>query len=400
MKNRRRIFVIWALVFIAVVTIFWFFTQREKSYLWGETYSDDGMQPYDLGLFKQVLKASKRDEFLVLQGLSSDTTYMEGSGNTMVLVDGYAIIDSTDAAKIRRFAEKGNTVFISTNTAGSILHHLGECSTDSITRKTFGEEAIVKTGGIKASISLDRYNQPTSSDWMFFNDINCGSAGSTISIEDEIHPNMINIHTGAGNIRVHCTPLVFTNYHFRRDEVYEYVSAILPDPLGEKLYYLEPSPFTFNPGNPTISESPLRFILSHPPLKWAWYLIIFTALAYVLNGLRRNRRAIPILTLPENQTKEFIDMIYRLYRKEGSHRDIVRLQDKHLRLFLRNKYGISLGDSTRVFSPELGEKLKMDPDYLERFFEDLNRFRHNSTLTDSEFLEIDRKITEFYLRCP
>jgi len=400
MEDRRRLIVIWSVVLIVVVAVFWFFASREESYNWNETYNNEGMQPYDLGLFKKVLKESKGERFEILEGLLTDTSYLKGKGDLLVLVQGFALIDTVEAEYLEEFARNGNTVLISTNTAGAVMKRLSACENDSITGKKSAEEVKINAKGKVATLSFDRYNEPVNYGWTYFLKPYCGEIRGKIAMGGGDFPNMLELKVGDGSVIIHCTPLLFTNYHFRNEEVFDYVGAILSDSESSKVYYLEPSPFTLSSGKPGIAESPLRFILSHPPLKWAWYLILLTALAFVLNGVRRKRRAIPFLKLPENQTKAFVDMVYRLYRKEGSHRDIIRIQDKHLRLFLRNKYGINTNEWNKETHLEVTEKLKMDQAYVAQFFEQLKRSRYNSTLTESEFLEIDKKITEFYLRCP
>jgi hypothetical protein len=177
------------------------------------------------------------------------------------------------------------------------------------------------------------------------------------------------------------------------------VNSILAKAEGETCYYLEPGYYDGS-DSPLIGESPLKFILAHPPLKWAWYLTLVLALFYIVNSMRRKQRAIPVRVLPENQTSAYLDMIYRLFRKEGSHRDIVQSQVKLLQSFLRNKYGLNAQKLNPEFYTLAAAKLKLDKNYLEQFFKQLERSRYNSTLNDSELMKIDREITEFYLRCP
>jgi hypothetical protein len=157
---------------------------------------------------------------------------------------------------------------------------------------------------------------------------------------------------------------------------------------------------SFSTGQPIVSESPLRFLLAHPPLKWAWYLILLAALLYVLNAMRRKQRSVPVKLLPQNQTVAYVDMTYRLFSKDGRHSNIINSQYRLLLVFLRNKYGLALREIDEGTLAEASEKLKMKPEYLKKFFKELERSRYNSTLSDQELMELDQKITEFYLKCP
>jgi hypothetical protein len=398
MENRRKLILIWASAVVILAVVFWTFSKGENHFVWSETYAEKGNQPYDLGLFREVLEASRGEDFVVLEGLFSDTSYLESTGNTLLLVDGYALIDSSEGAMLRRFTERGNTAFISANTAGSILKRIADCDSDTLAMKLGAEEIRVVGKTDPFELSFDRYGEPAVYSWTCFSTPLCGEAAAWVEVDGERHVNLVKVKSGKGELIIHSTPLIFTNYHFRRREVFEYVTELLPDFQAGKLYYYEPSFSPFSPSEPLISESPLRFILANEPLRWAWYLILLSSFLFVLNGMRRKQRAIPILALPKNQTTAFIDMVYRLYRKEAKHRDVVKMQSRQLRLFLRNKYGLHTDQAD--FLPEASRKLKMNPSYLSEFFKELDRCLHNSTLDDGDLMKIDRKITEFYLQCP
>jgi hypothetical protein len=402
-KNRRTsIFII--LGSVAVAVGLYFLLTSDDHYVWSETYYDDGDQPYDLSLFKKTLEGSSED-FEILAGLSADTSFLESNNTTLVYIGGYAFLDSSETAVVKRFASKGNSVFISSRTIGGTLRYLDDCGIaddKAITNKIEADKIRLSTSDKSIAISRDVYNEPTNHSWIYLSEVSCYEVLGNMESDGEKRPNLVSKKIGKGRIVIHSNPLAFTNYHLRRDSVFEYVNAVLATTTGSKYWYLEPNEPIDSDGSdgPNITESPLRFILSNPPLKWAWYLVILATLLYVLNSVRRKQRAIPVQKLPKNQTAEYLDMIYRLFRKEGKHKDIIQSQIKLLQAYLKNKYGLNTHKQNSEFFEVASTKLKLDKKYLEQFFKLLDRARHNSTLSDSDLLEIDREINEFYHRCP
>ncbi|HKK39898.1 MAG TPA: hypothetical protein VJ949_10805 [Cryomorphaceae bacterium] len=400
-KNRKTAILI-GIAAVVILGLVYYFSRGPERYIWNETYTDDGSQPYDLSLFKGVLEESA-SEFEVLEGLFADKSYLESSGNTMIYVAGYAWIDSSEAKLLEQFVKKGNNLIISSRSAGKSLRYLLDCGIAE--DATLSDEKVSSTIKVEGSdgsfaLSYDMYNQPNPHSWIFFKDLPCAEATGFIEINEDRHPNLVETEIGSGRLLMHSTPLVFTNYHFRNDSVFAYVNELISKADGETYYYLEPGVSPSSSGGPSIGESPLKFILANPPLKWAWYLTIVLALFYIINSMRRKQRAIPVVSLPENQTSAYLDMVYRLFRKEGSHRDIVHSQVKLLQSFLRNRYSLNAYKLNDEFYELASAKLKLDKNYIEQFFKQLERSRYNSTLDDSELLKIDREITEFYLRCP
>ena len=402
MDKGRKIALLILLVALVLLGLIYFFANGEQRYLWSETYIDDGDQPYDLSLFKGVLQESSND-FEVLEGLFADTGYLESSGNTMIYIGGYAWLDSTEATFLKRFVANGNNLIISSRTVGKTLRYLVDCDLEDGQKISGNTESLsieLKSEGEYFQLSFEEYNQPTSHSWIYFNDLVCAKETGFLKIKGVEHSNMIEHEIGNGKIVLHSTPLVFTNYHFRKDSVFNYVNGLISKVNGNTYYYLEPSTSPSQSEGPSIGESPLKFILAHESLKWAWYITIILALLYIINSMRRKQRAIPVILLPENQTSAYLDMVYRLFRKEGSHRDIIQSQVRLLQSFLRNRYNLNANKLNDDFYEVASAKLKLDKNYLEHFFKQLERSRYNSTLNDGELLKIDRQITEFYLRCP
>ncbi len=399
MKSRSRNGIIIAIVAVVVLILVIVITQLDERYDWTETYTEEGGQPYDISLFLDVLENSS-DNYTYLTNVFSDTGYLEQTGANMIMIAKYQSLDSMEITYLKRFIENGNKLFISSRSHSYLLAKGLNLDSTSFLLSIEKQEITLPNDQGGFPFSFDQFNNPVDYSWSYFPEHSKYTELGQFFNENGTYSNHVNINIGDGVLELHSTPLIFTNYHFRKEEVFEHVNEVIGQIENKTIYYLNPTgSFEYN-GRPQISESPLRFILANPPLKWAWYIVILLSIIYVFNAMRRKQRPIPIKMLPENQTEAHLEVLYKLYRKEGKHKDLIRIQVKLLQQFLKSKYGINSKNRDDVFYSELSEKLKLETEYLQPFFKDLERAANNSTLTDRELMEIDQNISEFYLKCP
>ncbi len=157
-----------------------------------------------------------------------------------------------------------------------------------------------------------------------------------------------SVKYGDGNITINSLPLSFTNLHMIRPEVWKYNQIVLgkkPDEvLYDKSYHND-----FNYGQPRRSEldqSPLYFILSIPAFKWAWYILIGSAVTFFLFKLKREQAVIPVLRPNPNTSLEYAKAIGILRKNES---DLFTLADEmyyQWETTLRNFYRTSELDET------------------------------------------------------
>lgn len=111
-----------------------------------------------------------------------------------------------------------------------------------------------------------------------------------------------------------------------KKEQYQYTENILSYfSEGDIIWY------TKGPKDERISGSPLRYIMSQPPLKSAWFLGLFGILIFMIFNAKRKQRIVPIIKPLENLTVDFTKTIGNLYYQEGDHTNII---DKKIIYFL------------------------------------------------------------------
>lgn len=395
-------------VVIALVALL-IYTQEDR-YNWNPSYKQDGTNPYDLSLFKKTIAASyQSSDYHEIRNLYSDSTFLQKQNALIVSIDPYFQIDSIEISKLLESAKNGNKIFISTIKAAPILGVLREACVGEDFNSMFQKRAktIVpkltnESVGPKISYMI-RENKERFS-WTYFDFENCPDEevdilGSFEAIGDN-YTNFVKLNYGGGVVYLHTTPLIFTNFHFKNQDVFNHSQQIFESISHEKMYYVDLEYNNSDNKRPPVSESPLRFILSNPPLKWAWYIIIALTIIYVFNAVRRSQKSIPVFTLPENETANYLDVVSRLYLKEGNHKHIIGIQEKLLKRHLRNKYRLNFNNPDQAFYQEAAKRLQMTPEYLKQTFALLERAKNNSTLSDEELRNTIDQIKEFYQKCP
>ena len=164
--------------------------------------------------------------------------------------------------------------------------------------------------------------------------------------------NFYKIKFGKGHVYVHTNPIVFTNYYLKDSIYFDYINTVLKDmPTGSIVWDVQSrvskqsSSSSNNPFNPEIQmeeDSLTKYILSNPPLKWAFYLLGIGGLLFILFRSKRNQRIIPILSKNENNTLAHSLLIGDIYFKKDSNTRIGQKMVAHLLFYVKEKYKINI----------------------------------------------------------
>ena len=399
---------------MVVILVVALYSLRQKNFNWHPTFHQNGEEPYDLSLFNKTIAASYVDKnYHEIKSLYSDTTFLPEQNALILYIHPYSQLDSTEVSKLLLSAENGNRVFISTDDPRYILKYLiPECIQQDHRTVNYKLAKTItpslKNEGNGPPIFFSVREEVDRFKWYYFDLEHCDSPsvnmlGSFEAI-GENYTNFLKIAHGDGFFYIHTTPLQFTNLHFKNEGVFAFTGEMMSLMPHQKIYYLNPE--YDMPETPAYSEKPpvydsiLGFILNNPPIKWAWYIMLTLALLYILNSIRRSQRSIPIFQLPENEIANYLDVVSRLYQKEGKHKHIIGIQEKLLLQHLRNKYRLNFTNPDDTLYADAAVRLQMTPGYLKHFFQSLNRAKNNSTLSDEDFRKTIKNLNEFYQKCP
>lgn len=154
------------------------------------------------------------------------------------------------------------------------------------------------------------------------------------------YPVVMKRKWGRGEIVICTTPLLFTNYGIMNGDNVSFVYRVLNTVSDNPIMRIAEKPLA----EEHISQSPMRYFIANPPLRWAVYLALLTLLLFFIFTARRRQRAIPIVKKPENHQLEFTKLIGTLYYQDGAHGDLVRKKYSYFTEFLRREVQIDVDE--------------------------------------------------------
>ncbi len=375
--NKTALWVLILLVMALVVTLY--FVLDEKRYNWIERYQPDGEQPYDIGVFKKLLKSNTNNlDFHELEKpYNVSLAEIDGTEScNIIAVRRYFFPDTVEMNSLKRFVESGNNLFISAKNispllpiymkwgkdsvdmlynhvisdelyayvADSILDKYNEAEDwnklDSIHKdyKRALEEKVWKTALLDSanygptatltntntakSVPLARvYRKDTTDTYWSKVKLPFGASYSTIATLSPSNTNAIVAwQIGEGKIYICSTPLLFTNYYLRNREHFQFTNDVLAELnegsiLFDEIVRFDRSVFNRR-GGASLGQSPLSFILSQRALKWAWFALLGAALLFVFFRSKRKQRIIPVLQPNKNTTLAYSQLLGSLQLKE------------------------------------------------------------------------------------
>ncbi|KQM51703.1 hypothetical protein [Chryseobacterium sp. Leaf201] len=172
--------------------------------------------------------------------------------------------------------------------------------------------------------------------------------GKTVEKNNTDQANFIRVKFGKGNIYVHCEPLFITNYYLLKRGSVQYAQDVFSY-LGDRetVWFVE--------GGSKNSQFFLRFILSNPALKYAWWIFLGGLVLFIFFNAKRKQRIVPVTEPLRNTSVDFVKSIGNLYLQEGDFHDMMA---KKAQYFL-NKVRMDLLIDTQKLDEEFEKKLQL-----------------------------------------
>ena len=317
---------------------------KPKPIDWTETYNLKDKMPFGLYVFdnesekllpKNQIKIINKTVYEFLEPQYDYDSLVENYNceGTLFYINNNFDIDDESTQEMLYFVSKGNSAFLSCKNFNSKLEdslHIFCSSEFQLSEKN--EVWLTNKFFDNLKTNLDLGTSST-----FFTKID--TLTTTIlgyqSNKKQKGANFIKVPYYDGFFYLHTQPTSFTNYHLLKDKNFLYSQNVLSYLPNGNIYWIAKSQ-----DGKAISNSPLRFVMSQPPLKWAWFLLIFGLLFFIIFNVKRTQRIIPIVNPLVNSTVDFTKTIGNLYYQEGNHQNVI---DKKIIYFLekiRNDYAI------------------------------------------------------------
>ncbi|SHL10751.1 DUF4350 domain-containing protein [Flavobacterium chilense] len=323
---------------------------QQKPIDWRPTFSVNDKIPYGLYVFDKEINGFFKHHKVERISTITPYEYLDSKYNEDTLVENYTIkgnfinisekntIDDQSIKEIFYFVSHGNNAFLSMKTFPKYLLDSLKIELNS----DFVSNGSTLVWLANKKFKNKKYNLPqTIGDYFTKIDTaNTTVLGYQNTKSNKKNVNFIKVPYRQGYFYLHTDPLAFTNFHLLKGNNYQYAESLLSYLPKEDVFW-----YTKGQNNETISESPLRYILSQPGLKWAWYFFLIGMLIFIIFNAKRKQRIVPILKPLSNLTVDFTKTIGNLYYQEGDHSNII---DKKIIYFLEKVRTEYLIDTTKL----------------------------------------------------
>ena len=142
------------------------------------------------------------------------------------------------------------------------------------------------------------------------------------------------------------------------------------------------------------AQTPLRFILHHEALRWAYYIVAMSLVLFILFEAKRKQRVIPIVRPLANTTLEFVKTIGNMYLQANDHKAIA---EKKFAFFLdqvRSKYYLSAetGDTfVEMVARKSGNSLEM----TQKLFALIKVIQSSTIISKQMLMDVNQQLEDF-----
>ena len=341
----NKTFKTYAVIFVIVMIILALLEVNKKETLnWQKNFDIHEKSPFGLFVFDNEAKNLFKNNLKKIDQAPYDyySTHTKEPHNIVIIEHE---IDGESWKRILGEIAKGSDAMV-------MVSRIPKTVSDSIgyydSEISFEEENVLKLTDKKYQndfIKLDKF--PSGRGLSFINP-GVEVLGKTVENKNTDQANFIKIKFGKGNIYVHTEPLFLTNYYLLKPGNGRYAQDIfsyLKD--RETLWFVE--------SNAKPSSFFMRFVLSNPALKYAWWVLLGGLVLFIFFNAKRKQRIVPVIEPLRNTSLDFVKSIGNLYLQEGDFHDMMA---KKAQYFL-NKVRMDLLIDTQNLDEEFAKKLQL-----------------------------------------
>ena len=374
---------------------------------WRETFSKNDKNPYGAyvlyGLLPDLFPEGEISVGEDETYYAFDEDYFE---NTLYLIftDNY-LGDIYDSEALLEFVAQGNYAFLVARDFPSALLDSFQIGITSPVLE-FLEEEMPTADSTKIRFTNPELGTYTAFDfkradekWYFVFDDDVEGI-SVLAYNQYDKPCLIKIVNGDGFLILGSSPRMIANYFLLYEENHRFAEAAFSHfPKDADIIWDE----FYKRGNYSMNsperEDPdlLAYIRSQSSLNWAYWLVAFAVLAYVIFESKRKQRVIPDRKPLPNATLEFTETVGRLYYQSHDHKNVAEKKIKILLAYIRTQYFLKTTEFSPEFVETLAGKSGMDQNEVRTLCRMIERIRQREQITESDLLELNLLVESFYL---
>jgi hypothetical protein len=142
-------------------------------------------------------------------------------------------------------------------------------------------------------------------------------------------------------------------------------------------------------------QTPLRFIIAQPALKWALYLILGSLILFMIFEAKRKQRIIPVVKPLSNTTLEFTETVGRLYFQHKDHKNIAEKKITYFLDYLRNRFYVRTDELNEELYSKLANKTGISQEEIVTLFQQITFVRSRKSISEQELMSLNLQIEDF-----
>lgn len=332
------------------------------------------------------------------------STPLEKKNSNYIIINSAFKPDKLDSRELLTFINEGNTVFIAANYFSGQFADTLKIKTDNY----YGITDVIKNDSVQLN---QLYNAYDTTDINFVNPglkrktnyiyskgientyFTSFDTSKAVVLGKNINNriNFVHIKWGKGEIILSAVPEVFTNYLFVNEQNYDYAYKSLSYLPNQKVIWDE----YYKAGN-IKQESELRVIFSNPALLTAYYLLMGSLLLFIVIGIKRKQRIIPVIEPLRNTTLDFVDIVGTLYYQTGDHKNIAEKKIIYFLEYIRTAFQIKTNLYDDAFINRISNLSGIDRQKIHDLFYYFADITVKESITQQELLKLNRMIETFH----
>ena len=146
----------------------------------------------------------------------------------------------------------------------------------------------------------------------------------------------------------------------------------------------------------TVADSPMRYIVSHPYLKWAWITTLAGLFLFILFRSKRRERIIPKIERPHNTTVGFTKTMGQLYHQNGNHKNIADKKITYFLDYIRDELNLDTRQINDHFMQQVAQRAGVDIKTVNAVFTSIASVKDQSALGSRDLWKLNNTIETFY----
>ena len=300
-------------------------------------------------------------------------------------------VGQLDYKQMVKSMQAGNQLFIAASQIdGVLLDRLKLAITSDFSLKSQAQKSAINFVNPSLKRDQDYLFERNVSDY-YFSKIDTLKA-IVLGKRQQGQSNFVKYQFGKGALYILPNPKMLTNYSLLKNEGADYASKALSYlPVAKNLildeYFTKPS---------SESQSVLRVLFKYDQLKWAYYITIFSLIAFVLFEVKRRQRVIPVINRLKNTTVEFVEVVGSVYYQQRNNSDIAAKKVTYLLEYIRTKYRLKTTELDLEFKTALINISGAEADLVDELLQEITYLKTGNKVSDTQLIRLNKLIEQFY----